>query len=247
MVPAYVRCPQCSTVVEKPAVGDPVCPKCGFGAAAAPTAKPAKKAAAKKAAKAPASATAPAPPARMPPPSSAPAAAAWTAAPPAPPAPAPPAMGAPFSDPGAPVPVTSGKAVAAMVVGIVSCCLPFLVPLVGPFLALPGGIVALVLGIVANKECTREPQRFKGKGMAVTGIVLGSIMIVVGVLLIVAVTVGMQAIEDALCEDDPNSDECQQFRDRYGAEAGPGPLAGLRAFAAGLAAAPHSPTRTAWA
>lgn len=48
---ASVKCPRCSTLVEKPATGSPVCPKCGFGgsgkkpapaAASAPTASASK-------------------------------------------------------------------------------------------------------------------------------------------------------------------------------------------------------------
>ncbi len=34
VAPTQVRCPRCSTLVEKPAVGNPVCPNCGFGSPA---------------------------------------------------------------------------------------------------------------------------------------------------------------------------------------------------------------------
>lgn len=103
-----------------------------------------------------------------------------------------------------------------MVVGIVACCIPFAVPIIGPFLGLPAGIVALVLGIIANRECTREPQRFKGKGMAITGIVLGAIMCVMGLLLILAVTIGIGALED-YCEENPDLDGCDEFNDQNAA------------------------------
>lgn len=226
---AFIRCPQCNTVIERPASGTPVCPNCGFGAGAAPAPrKVAAKTAAKKTAAAPTEA-----------PAAAAAPATWSQDPGTQPM-GPPSLGAPspFTDPGAPVPTTSGKAIAAMVVGIVSCCLPLAIPFVGPFLALAGGIVALALGIIANRECTREPQRWKGKGMAVTGIVLGSIMIVLGIIGLLVVFIFLDAIEEAVCEDDPDSEECQQIRDAF-AEAGPTPMtpSGARApFAMWMAA-----------
>ncbi|MEK6975203.1 MAG: DUF4190 domain-containing protein [Candidatus Thermoplasmatota archaeon] len=181
---AFIRCPQCKTTIEKPATGKPVCPNCGFGAP-----KTAKKTT--KTASAPAPMAAPA---------------TWT------PAPVTPA----FSSPGEgmmPMQRNSGKAVTAMILGIVACCIGF-VPFIGGFLALPCGIAALILGILGVKECNRDPATFKGKGMAVTGIVLGCIMIVLGIVLLILVTVGLEALEDAVCEDDPNSDACKSLRDR---------------------------------
>lgn len=98
-----------------------------------------------------------------------------------------------------------------MVVGIVSCCIG-IVPIVGAFLALPAGIVALVLGILGVKEVNRDPARIKGKGMAVTGIVLGAIMVVAGTLLILAVTIGISALED-FCAENPDTEGCQDIND----------------------------------
>lgn len=214
---AHVRCPQCNTVVEKPASGDPVCPNCGFGAAPAPAAKSGAKSAAKKAAK---PATTPPPAAAPPPPPTPPAAPAWE-----------PSPTTPFSEPPsgmAPLQKTSGKATAAMVVGIVSCCIGF-VPFIGAFLALPAGIVALVLGILGLKEVNRDPTMFKGKGMAITGIVLGAIMVVLGAIMLIFVTVGLEAIED-YCNDPENADDefCDAYADEGGNAARPGsPLARL--------------------
>ena len=65
----------------------------------------------------------------------------------------------------------SGMAVAAMVCGIVSIpimCIPYL-----GILSLPCSITAIVLGLIANGKAKRGEGG--GKGMAVAGIVCGSI------------------------------------------------------------------------
>lgn len=133
------------------------------------------------------------------------------------PTPAPAAAPAPLAPPapaftpvdGGPLQRNSSKAVAAMVVGIVSCCI-VIVPIAGAFLGLFGGIVALVLGILGVKEVNRDPATFKGKGMAVTGIVLGSIMIVLGLLVVIALTVGLTALEE-YCADNPDMEGCDEI------------------------------------
>jgi prepilin-type processing-associated H-X9-DG protein len=60
----------------------------------------------------------------------------------------------------------NGLAVASLIVGIVSFCLPVI-----------GSIAAIVLGIVGLSR-TKDP-RVGGKGMATTGIVLGAVSILV--------------------------------------------------------------------
>lgn len=71
---------------------------------------------------------------------------------------------------------TSGKAIASMVLGILSiCCL-------GNFIL---GIPALILGILAIKQINRAPQKWAGSGMAIAGIVLGSIGTLLGLVLLV--------------------------------------------------------------
>jgi hypothetical protein len=66
---------------------------------------------------------------------------------------------------------TNGMAIAAMVCGI--CGFACLVP----------GLVGIVLGIIALPQIKRSGQA--GRGMAITGIVMGALWIVVFVLLIV--------------------------------------------------------------
>ena len=179
---AFIRCPECNTVIEKPATGTPVCPNCGFGAP-----KRAKKSATKAA---PATPMAPAP-------------APWAPAPTVPPSQT-------FSDSGLMMQKTSGMAIAALVVGIVSCCIWVVFIPVGPFLAVISGIVALVLGILAVRQVNRDPVTLKGRGLAVTGIVLGAIMVVIGLLLVVAVLVGLDFIEE-YCADNPETEGCEDF------------------------------------
>ncbi len=61
-----------------------------------------------------------------------------------------------------PVPVSTGMAVTALVLGIVAVVM---CPLFG--------IVAIVLGIIAILRVGREPHRYGGKGMAIAGLSCG--------------------------------------------------------------------------
>lgn len=75
-----------------------------------------------------------------------------------------------------------GLAVGALILGIVGCVLPFLpIDLTGvrPFIGLPFGMAGLVVGIVG---CTGQRR---GKGLAVTGMVLSAITIAVEFIMIV--------------------------------------------------------------
>lgn len=97
-----------------------------------------------------------------------------------PPPPPPPGYGAP-GDPGsgyAGPPRNSSKAVAALVVGIIS-------PLLGLCCAVVGlvGIVAIVLGRSAQKEIAASNGALTGEGMAKAGFVLGIIGTVVAVVM----------------------------------------------------------------
>ncbi|WP_433733013.1 DUF4190 domain-containing protein [Nocardia sp. CA-129566] len=75
-----------------------------------------------------------------------------------------------------------GPAVAALILGIVGCLLPFLpIDLTGvrPFIGLPFAMAGLVLGIVG---CT---GRRRGKALAVTGMILSAIALAVEFIMIV--------------------------------------------------------------
>jgi len=66
-------------------------------------------------------------------------------------------------------PETSGKAIFSLICGLL-------------FIILPLSIVAVIFGYIALAEIRKSPGRWKGRGLAITGIVLGS----VGVACIVA-------------------------------------------------------------
>lgn len=101
------------------------------------------------------------------------------------PPPPPPQYGAPV--PGMPggEPKTSGKAVAALVTGLVGlltiCCGFFVV----------SSIAALVLGIMGRKEIANSNGQLKGDGFALTGIITGIIGIVLVVISIILVATGV--------------------------------------------------------
>lgn len=125
------------------------------------------------------------------------------AAPPAgePMAPPMPAAGTPSGFATAPAPAqTNGLALAALLVGIFGFCIGAI-----------GGVVAVILGFLGMKKPT-------GKGMAITGIILGFINIIVSgivlVMLIAGVGLFSKAVSDATGIADPSTysitvDDCR--------------------------------------
>lgn len=92
-----------------------------------------------------------------------------------PPNPPPPPPAAPVPPSGAVPPVEPrGLALSAMIVGIASLVLGFVISFIG----LLGGIAALILGILGLKKRQH-------KGMSLTGIITGSIAIVVSIIAII--------------------------------------------------------------
>ena len=77
------------------------------------------------------------------------------------------------------VPQSNGIAVAAGVVGIISLLVSF-IPFFG-LVGIPGGVVALVLGIIGRQRA--NSMGGLSKGMAITGIVTGTIAIVLPIVL----------------------------------------------------------------
>ncbi len=114
----------------------------------------------------------------------------------APPPPPPPGYGGPgHGGPsyGGP-PQNSPKAVAALVVGIIS-------PVLGLCCAIIGlvGIVAIVLGRNAQKEIAASGGRLTGEGMAKAGVILGiigcSLAVLMTILNVVLLTMGDGTID----------------------------------------------------
>lgn len=73
-----------------------------------------------------------------------------------------------------PEPKTNGLALASMICGIAGCC-------VGPIV----GIAAIVLGAIGLSQINKEPDKFTGKGMAITGIIMGILGIIWYILFII--------------------------------------------------------------
>ncbi|HUR25080.1 MAG TPA: DUF4190 domain-containing protein [Candidatus Thermoplasmatota archaeon] len=171
-----LKCPRCATVIDVAPGATPVCPACGFGSTGGtPAAAP------------------------MGTPLSPPDAWSSQAAQPQPGAFGSPPMGA---FPGQQK--TSGKAIAALVLGIVSVCFAL-------YLGIICGVIGLILGVLGMKEIDRNPHAMKGKGMAIAGIVLGSIGILVQ--LVMLLFFGAILMSFGECIQDPNAVGCEEFQD----------------------------------
>lgn len=168
-----------------------------------------------------------------------PAAAPMAAPAPASPAPswnASPQMSAPPMAGGPAVVRTSGKAIAALIVGICSLCIPYI--------GIVSSIVAIVLGILGMKEVDRSNGMVKGKGMAITGLVLGIVVLIIYILvfiffgaLLFAAAGDWDQIQE--CAEDPEAPGCEEYQ----AEAGDGPLESLRLRDAAMRLGAAAPLR----
>lgn len=101
----------------------------------------------------------------------------------------------------------SGKATAALVLGIASVPLFFLL---GIF-----PILAIIFGLLARKEIKASGGRLGGKGKATAGLVLGIVMAIATIALFVAVALddSVQAtdLEEGQCVELPDTDEEEVF------------------------------------
>src|SRR5207253_9039024 len=78
---------------------------------------------------------------------------------------------------------TSGKAVASLILGILSFCLPVIL-----------GIPAIILAILGLRDINRSQGRLKGQGLAIAGIVTG----VLGGLVLGLIAVGVGLLVPAV-------------------------------------------------
>ncbi len=90
---------------------------------------------------------------------------------------------------------SSGLAIAALILGIIS--IPTAFVCVGGIL----GAVAVILGIVAAVRASGQPERFGGKGMAITGIVTGALGVIMIFILIPAGLMLFKAVGGAVQAD----------------------------------------------
>ncbi|MEV5438236.1 DUF4190 domain-containing protein [Streptomyces sp. NPDC052682] len=89
--------------------------------------------------------------------------------------------------PGMPMPPQNGMGIAAMVLGILSCCLFCLYGVVSVVL----GILAVVFGIKGRKRA--EQGVADNHGQAQAGLIMGIIGIVLGITVIVLIAIGITA------------------------------------------------------
>ncbi len=89
--------------------------------------------------------------------------------------PPPQAFASPYTTPYPNAPTTNGLAVASLV-----CSL-------GGLLCGVGAIVGVVLGFVARSQIKASGGRQQGDGMALAGIIIGSVLIVAGIVLLIAI------------------------------------------------------------
>ncbi|MDB6076813.1 MAG: serine/threonine protein kinase [Akkermansiaceae bacterium] len=102
--------------------------------------------------------------------------------------------------PGGFVTPSSGLAIGAMICGILSflsCCFPYI--------ELPLGIAAIVMGHIAVSKVKSDPVRYAGKGMARTGLVLGYIGLVISLL------IGIFAIRMYSATKDMNEQQKEEY------------------------------------
>jgi hypothetical protein len=102
---------------------------------------------------------------------------------------------APWSPGSSPGNDSNGVALAALVVGIASLLFAvvglFVLPL---FLAIPGGIVAIVLGVIGRRRAKAGADR---SGQAVAGLIMGIVALIVSAIWIsVVVIVGSQFVAE---------------------------------------------------
>jgi len=98
----------------------------------------------------------------------------------------------------------SGKSLASMIVGIVAflSCLYW-------FMALPGGIVAIILGVLGRRDAAAGTH--SGGGMAMTGIILGAVAVILGLLgaIFVFLSPGLfEGFLEGVCESNPDIPQC---------------------------------------
>ncbi|NUS71998.1 MAG: hypothetical protein HOQ05_01175 [Corynebacteriales bacterium] len=80
-------------------------------------------------------------------------------------------------------------AMGATAIGILSFCMPTLflcyIPLLAGLLQLAGGVTAVAFGIKGRRKVMRSMGRLNGEGWAITGMIIGVVVVLSGFLITV--------------------------------------------------------------
>lgn len=82
---------------------------------------------------------------------------------------------APATTPG--MPRTSGQAIASIICGLIGFFTCFVW-----CLALPLGVVGIIMGHIARAKIAKDPENLKGKGLALTGLISGYLSVLAAVI-----------------------------------------------------------------
>ena len=78
-------------------------------------------------------------------------------------------------------PKNSGKAIAGMVLGIISLLICYI-----PYFGIIPSIVGLILSILCRKDVTNKPQEYKGNGMAMAGLICSILALITSLIITIA-------------------------------------------------------------
>ena len=78
-------------------------------------------------------------------------------------------------------PKNSGKAIAGMVLGIISLLICYI-----PYFGIIPSIVGLILSILGRKDVTNKPQEYKGNGMAMAGLICSILALITSLIITIA-------------------------------------------------------------
>lgn len=79
---------------------------------------------------------------------------------------------------------SNGFAIAGYIVALVGWAV-FWFAFAG--IGIPAGIVAIIFGIVGLVKCSKEPEKYKGKGMSIAAIILGVLLLITAIIFLLLI------------------------------------------------------------
>ncbi|MFT5860853.1 MAG: hypothetical protein ACI865_002969 [Flavobacteriaceae bacterium] len=101
----------------------------------------------------------------------------------------------------------NGAATAALVLGIVSLALCWI-----PYLAIPCGIVAIILAVVAKNKIKADPDLASSSGAATGGLITGIIGTLIATILLVLAIMFVSAVANNLDNWENVMDDYEQYQ-----------------------------------